>query len=75
MRHILHAAHHGSTPGNLARKSSSGHCRENPVDPLVDPDGYRAFADAAESEFRRGECIAGAIFRQSCPEAASYPIG
>ena len=26
----------------------------NPVEPFIDPEGYRAYIDAAESEFRRG---------------------
>jgi hypothetical protein len=26
----------------------------NPVDPFVDPEGYRAFIDAAEAELRQG---------------------
>lgn len=27
---------------------------KNPVDPFIDPEGYRAYIDAAEAEFRRG---------------------
>jgi len=27
---------------------------KNPVDPFIDPEGYRAYLDAAEAEFRRG---------------------
>ncbi len=27
---------------------------KNPVDPFIDPEGYRAFIDAAEAEFRSG---------------------
>jgi metallo-beta-lactamase class B len=27
---------------------------KNPVDPFIDPEGYRAFIDAAEAEFRNG---------------------
>ena len=27
---------------------------ENPVDPFIDADGYRAFIDAAEADFRNG---------------------
>jgi len=26
----------------------------NPVDPFIDPDGYRAYIDKAEAEFRQG---------------------
>jgi metallo-beta-lactamase class B len=28
----------------------------NPVEPLIDPDGYRAYVDAAEAELRQGAC-------------------
>jgi metallo-beta-lactamase class B len=28
---------------------------KNPVDPFVDPEGYRAYIDAAEAEFRQGK--------------------
>jgi metallo-beta-lactamase class B len=27
---------------------------KNPVDPFIDPEGYRAYIDTAEAEFRRG---------------------
>jgi hypothetical protein len=27
---------------------------KNPVDPFIDPEGYRAFIDAAEAELRQG---------------------
>jgi hypothetical protein len=27
---------------------------KNPVDPFIDPEGYRAYIDAAETEFRQG---------------------
>jgi hypothetical protein len=27
---------------------------KNPVDPFIDPDGYRAYIDAAEGELRSG---------------------
>lgn len=27
---------------------------KNPVEPFIDPEGYRAYIDAAEAQFRRG---------------------
>ena len=27
---------------------------KNPVDPFIDPEGYRAFIDAAAADFRKG---------------------
>jgi len=35
-------------------KFSARATAKNPVDPFIDPDGYRAFVDAAEADFRRG---------------------
>ena len=36
------------------RKFVASTTATNPVDPFIDPEGYRAFIDAAEDEFRRG---------------------
>ena len=36
------------------RKFLASATSENPVEPFVDPEGYRAFIDAAESELRQG---------------------
>ena len=36
------------------RKFVASTTAKNPVDPFIDPEGYRAFIDAAEAEFRRG---------------------
>jgi len=36
------------------RKFVASATAKNPVDPFIDPDGYRAYLDAAEAEFRRG---------------------
>jgi metallo-beta-lactamase class B len=36
------------------RKFVASASAKNPVDPFVDPDGYRAFIDAAETELRQG---------------------
>jgi metallo-beta-lactamase class B len=36
------------------RKFVASASAKNPVDPFVDPDGYRAFIDAAEAELRQG---------------------
>jgi len=36
------------------RKFLASATAENPVEPFVDPEGYRAFIDAAESELRQG---------------------
>jgi metallo-beta-lactamase class B len=41
---------------------------KNPVDPFIDPEGYRDFIDTAEAEFRRGSCISGS---ESCCAACS----
>jgi metallo-beta-lactamase class B len=34
------------------RKFVASRTAKNPVDAFIDPDGYRAFVDAAEEEFR-----------------------
>ena len=36
------------------RKFVASAAAKNPVDPFIDPDGYRAFIDAAEAELRSG---------------------
>jgi metallo-beta-lactamase class B len=36
------------------RKFVASASAKNPVDPFIDPDGYRAFIDAAEAELRQG---------------------
>ena len=36
------------------RKYVASQTAKNPVDPFVDPEGYRAYVDAAEAEFRQG---------------------
>jgi metallo-beta-lactamase class B len=36
------------------RKFVASQTAQNPTDPFIDPDGYRAFIDAAEAELRSG---------------------
>jgi metallo-beta-lactamase class B len=36
------------------RKFAASATAKNPADPFIDPEGYRAFIDAAEAELRRG---------------------
>ena len=36
------------------RKFVASITAKNPVDPFIDPEGYRAFIDAAEAELRQG---------------------
>jgi metallo-beta-lactamase class B len=36
------------------RKFAARATAKNPVDPFIDPEGYRAYIDAAEAEFRQG---------------------
>ena len=36
------------------RKYAARDTAANPVDPFVDPEGYRAYIDKGETEFRRG---------------------
>jgi metallo-beta-lactamase class B len=36
------------------RKFVASTTAKNPVDAFIDPEGYRAYIDAAEEEFRRG---------------------
>ncbi len=36
------------------RKFAARATAKNPVDPFIDPEGYRAYIDAAETEFRQG---------------------
>jgi len=36
------------------RKFVASSTSKNPVDPFIDPEGYRTFIDAAEAEFRSG---------------------
>jgi metallo-beta-lactamase class B len=37
------------------RKFVASQTAKNPVDPFIDPEGYRAYLDAAEAEFRQGK--------------------
>jgi len=37
------------------RKFVASRTAKNPVDPFIDPEGYRAFIDRAEAEFRQGK--------------------
>jgi len=41
-------------PWGRYRKFVASATAKNPVDPFIDPEGYRAYLDAAEAEFRRG---------------------
>ena len=41
-------------PWGRYRKFVASQAAKNPVDPFIDPDGYRAFIDAAEAELREG---------------------
>jgi hypothetical protein len=36
------------------RKFVASTTANNPVDPFIDPEGYRAFIDAAEAELHQG---------------------
>jgi metallo-beta-lactamase class B len=36
------------------RKFVASTTAKNPAEPFIDPEGYRAYIDAAEDEFRRG---------------------
>ena len=36
------------------RKFVASSTSKNPVDPFIDPEGYRTFIDTAEAEFRSG---------------------
>jgi hypothetical protein len=36
------------------RKFVASATAKNPTDPFVDPEGYRAYLDTAEAEFRSG---------------------
>jgi len=36
------------------RKFVASSTASNPADPFIDPDGYRAYIDAAEKDFRNG---------------------
>ena len=36
------------------RKFAARHTAKSPVDPFIDPEGYRAYVDTAEARFRRG---------------------
>jgi metallo-beta-lactamase class B len=44
---------HGRPWGRYRKFVASGTAK-NPVDPFIDPEGYRAYVDAAEAEFRQG---------------------
>lgn len=44
---------HGRAWGRYRKFTAQASAR-NPVDPFIDPDGYRAFIDDAEAAFRRG---------------------
>ena len=41
-------------PWGRYRKFVASRTAKNPVDPFIDPEGYRAYIDAAEAEFRQG---------------------
>jgi metallo-beta-lactamase class B len=41
-------------PWGRYRKFVASTTAKNPVDPFIDPEGYRAYIDSAESELRRG---------------------
>jgi hypothetical protein len=41
-------------PWGRYRKFVASATAKNPVDPFIDPEGYRAYIDAAEAEFRSG---------------------
>ena len=41
-------------PWGRYRKFVASATAKNPVDPFIDPEGYHAFIDAAEAEFRQG---------------------
>jgi len=41
-------------PWSRYRKFVASKAANNPADAFIDPDGYRAYLDAAEDEFRRG---------------------
>jgi hypothetical protein len=36
------------------RKFAANATAKNPVDPFIDPDGYRRYLDAAEADLRNG---------------------
>ena len=42
-------------PWGRYRKFVASQAAKNPVDAFIDPDGYRAFIDAAEAELREGK--------------------
>jgi metallo-beta-lactamase class B len=44
---------HGRQWGRY-RKFVASKTAKNPVDPFIDPDGYRGYIDDAEAEFRQG---------------------
>ena len=41
-------------PWGRYRKFVARETAKNPVDPFIDREGYRAFLDSAEAEFRNG---------------------
>ena len=41
-------------PWGRYRKFVASQTAENAVDAFIDPEGYRAYLDAAEAEFRQG---------------------
>ncbi len=41
-------------PWGRYRKFVASKTAKNPADPFIDPEGYRAFIDTAEAEFRSG---------------------
>jgi metallo-beta-lactamase class B len=41
-------------PWGRYRKFTASRTAKNPVDPFIDPEGYRGYIDAAEQEFRNG---------------------
>ena len=44
---------HARTWGRY-RKFVASATAKNPADPFIDPEGYRAYIDTAEAEFRSG---------------------
>jgi metallo-beta-lactamase class B len=43
-------------PWGRYRKFVASTTAKNPLDPFIDPEGYRAFIDAAEAEYAKGAC-------------------
>jgi hypothetical protein len=45
----------GSRAWGRYRKFVASKTAKNPVDAFIDPEGYRAYIDSAEAEFRQGK--------------------